>query len=212
MNPRARRVTLKVDPAGGRVELVLPPRTSLRAARSFAEQQEGWIRQRLAALPPRVPFADGAAIPLGGREMIIRHRPAARGTAWIDVDEIHVAGAAPHVARRVRDFLIAEARRTLGAKARALAVTVDRRVLRITIRDTRTRWGSCSPDGRLAFSWRLILAPPEVIDYIVAHEVAHLVHLHHGPRFWRLVEQLMPGAKQWRRWLGRHGNRLLRYG
>lgn len=212
VQPRARRVSLKVDAAAGRIELVIPPRASFKAARAFAEAQEGWIRGRLAALPARVPFADGAVIPFRGGDLTIRHRPGARGTAWIEGAELLVAGTAPHMARRVRDFLIAEARRALGDKARALAARVERRVARVTIRDTRTRWGSCSPDGRLAFSWRLIMTPPEVIDYIVAHEVAHLVHLHHGPRFWRLVEELMPGARQWRRWLIRHGNGLLRYG
>lgn len=212
VNPRARRVSLKVDAAARRIELVMPPRASFKAARAFAEGQEGWIRARLAALPARVPFADGAVIPFCGSDLTVRHRPEARGAAWIEGTELLVAGTPPHMARRVRDFLIAEARRAMGDKARVLAARVERKVACITIRDTRTRWGSCSPDGRLAFSWRLIMAPPEVIDYIVAHEVAHLVHLHHGPQFWRLVEELMPGARQWRRWLTRHGNGLLRYG
>lgn len=212
VHPRARRVSLKVDAAAGRIELVMPPRASFKAARAFAEAQEGWIRARLAALPAHVPFADGTVIPFRGADLTIRHRPEARGVAWIEGAELLVAGTAPHVTRRVRDFLVTEARRALGDKARVLAERVGRKIARVTIRDTRTRWGSCSPDGRLAFSWRLIMTPPDVIDYIVAHEVAHLVHLHHGPKFWRLVEELMPGARQWRRWLARHGNGLLRYG
>lgn len=212
ISPRARRVTLKVDPAEGCVELVMPPRASLRSARSFAERHEGWIRQRLASLPPRVSFADGAIIPLRDKPTTIRHLPAMRGTAWLEDGQLCVAGAEPHLARRVRDFLIAEARQTLGERVRHLALRIDARVGRISIRDQRTRWGSCSPDGRMTFSWRLVLAPPGVLDYVVAHEVAHLVHLHHGPRFWRLVERLMPEMRHWRGWLRRNGGRLLRYG
>lgn len=210
--PRARRIALKVDPADGRVRLVIPPRASLAAARRFAEENEGWIRRRLAALPRRIPFADGAVIPFCGRELTISHRPEARGTVWIENDRLCVAGGQAHLARRVRDFLVAQARRILGEKARVMAASVDRRVHCVTIRDPRTRWGSCSRDGRLAFSWRLVLAPPEVLDYIVAHEVAHLVHLHHGPSFWRQVQAFMPGMTRWRRWLGRHGGELLRFG
>ena len=112
----------------------------------------------------------------------------------------------------MRDHLIALARHELSRRARALAAGIDRRVTRITVRDTKSRWGSCSASGALAFSWRLILAPEAVLDYVVAHEVAHLAEMNHGPRFWRLVETLAPGAARQRFWLSRNRARLLRYG
>ena len=125
--------------------------------------------------------------------------------------EILVGGEAARVARRVRD-----ARRTRPAgvrlRSRTLDESIGRKVTRVSVRDTKSRWGSCSAEGTLAFSWRLILAPERVLDYVVAHEVAHLVHLNHGVRFWRLVEKLAPGAATQREWLSANRVRLLRFG
>lgn len=213
-NPRARRLALRIDAAGEAVELVLPKRSSRSEALRFLEASRPWIDQRLAELPPRIAFADGAVIPIFDRPHKIRSLPSARGhgAAWIELGELWVAGDPDFLARRVRDFLRNLAKRELAQRAHALAETIGRKVARVTVRDTTTRWGSCARTGNLSFSWRLIFAPEAVLQYVVAHEVAHLVEMNHGPRFWRLVAQLHPEAKTQRLWLNRHRARLLRIG
>jgi hypothetical protein len=126
--------------------------------------------------------------------------------------EIRVRGDPMHLARRVRDHLAAMARDELARRARQLAPRIGRSVTRVSVRDTKSRWGSCSGGGNLSFSWRLIFAPEPVIDYVVAHEVAHLAEMNHGPRFWRLVESLSPDCAAPRAWLKRHRGRLFSYG
>ena len=186
-HPRARRMALRIDPQGEAVDLVLPPRTE---------------------------FADGASVPVLGVPHQIRHMPTSRGrgAVWVEGAEILVNGDKAHLARRVRDHLRAQAQRELLTRARFLAETIERKVMRVSVRDTRTRWGSCSASGNLCFSWRLIFAPEDVVDYVVAHEVAHLIHMNHGKRFWRLVERLCPGADDQRAWLNRNRAQLLRIG
>lgn len=210
---RARRVSLRVDSARRRILLTAPLRLPLGVAVRFAEAQAGWIAARLKRLPARQPFTDGAELPLFGVPHLIRHRPEARGTVWLEAGEIHVAGRIEHLARRVREWLAAEFRRRVTPLAQAKAARVERRVRRVSVRDSRTRWGSCGPDGGLSFSWRLVFAPPEVLDYLVAHEVAHLVHMNHGPRFWALAERLCDGPMaDPRAWLKANGETLLQYG
>ncbi len=210
---RARRASLRVDPARRRVVLTAPLRMARGTAVGFAEQQAGWIAARLKRLPDKRPFADGAEVPLFGMSHRVRHRPDVRGTVWIEGAEIHVAGRAEHLPRRLRDWLMAEMRRRLALLVHAKAARIDRSVKRITVRDSRSRWGSCGPDGSLSFSWRLVFAPPEVLDYLVAHEVAHLAHMNHGPRFWALAESLCDGPMAPpQAWLKTHGETLLQYG
>jgi predicted metal-dependent hydrolase len=212
LSATARRVSLRVDAPKGVILLVVPKRVSLARAADFAEKNRLWIGRKLASLPAPVPFADGAEIPVGGVVHRIRHHAGARGTVWIEGTEINVAGGAEHVARRLTDWLKAEARRQILALVEHHAAGVGKRPTRITLRDTTTRWGSCAPTGRLAFCWRLILAPKEVMDYVVAHEVAHLAELNHGPRFWKLVRRLVHDVDAPRRWLSEHGIQLHRYG
>jgi predicted metal-dependent hydrolase len=212
LSASARRVSLRVDAAAGIVHLVVPRRMSVTRAADFAEKNRIWINHKLESLPPSVPFEDGAEVPLGGVVHRVRHRPGMRGTVWLEGREINIAGRIEHLPRRLSDWLRAEARRRIQALVDRYAEEVGKRPTRITLRDTTTRWGSCSPTGRLAFCWRLILAPAEVMDYVVAHEVAHLVELNHGPKFWRLVGRLVPGYDESRNWLSDHGIRLHRYG
>src|SRR5262245_3075393 len=210
---RARRASLRVDVARRRILLTAPLRMSRATAIGFAEAQAGWIAARLKRLPARRPFADGAEVPLFGTPHLIRHRGDTRGTVWREGAEIHVAGQPEHLPRRLRDWLTGELRQALVPLVHAKARQVERPVKRITLRDSRSRWGSCGPDGGLSFSWRLVFAPPEVLDYLVAHEVAHLVHLNHSPRFWALARQLCDGPMEApRAWLKAHGETLLQYG
>lgn len=210
---RARRASLRVDAARRRIVLTAPLRMGRGMAIDFAHAQAGWIAARLKRLPDLKPFVDGAEVPLFGAPHLIRHREDRRGTVWCEGQEIHVAGKPEHLPRRLRDWLTAELKGRLVPLVHAKAQSVDRPVKRITLRDSRSRWGSCGPDATLSFSWRLVFAPPEVLDYLVAHEVAHLVHLNHGPRFWALARTLCDGPiEEPQAWLKKNGEVLLQYG
>lgn len=215
---QARRMTLRVRAAARDVTLTLPARTPIAAARDFVERHVDWIEQRLARLPDRIPFADGELVPIRGVGHRIALREGARGLVRIEPGRdgespaLAVHGHAPHAARRVADFLKREARKELLAAvsrhASALGVTVGR----VTLKDTTTRWGSCSSSGDLAFSWRLILAPAHVLDYLAAHEVAHRREMNHGPRYWAHVAAIYPDYERAEAWLKAHGATLHRYG
>ncbi|HJM49993.1 MAG TPA: SprT family zinc-dependent metalloprotease [Alphaproteobacteria bacterium] len=213
---RARRMALKIDPRRG-AELVLPRGISRRRGLAFAAEHGAWLADRLAALPEQVPFAAGATIPYLGRPHVVCHRPETRlgqrpAPVWLEAGNICVSGGLAHLGRRLGDWLKLSARREALDRVEAAAGRIDAGFQRLTIRDPRTRWGSCSAQGGLSFSWRLILAPEAVFDYVVAHEVAHLLELNHGARFWDLVEQLVLDSQSPRDWLSQHGTALHRYG
>ena len=213
---QARRYTLRIHAASRDVVLTMPPRGSVKQAREFAQKNGAWIAARLRRLPDATPFAHGTLLPLRGVSHRIDHRKSTRGTVWIetgaDMPLLCVAGKAPHLSRRVRDFLKREAKRDLetasGTAAQALGVTVKR----VSVRDQSSRWGSCSSTGVLSYSWRLILAPSFVLDYLAVHEVAHLIEMNHSRRFWRLVEKIYPDMGRAKAWLDAHGADLHRYG
>lgn len=216
-HPQARRLTLRVRAVARDVTLTAPIHVPLASAHDFVQRHREWVRVRLVRLPQMVPFEAGALVPVRGEPHLILHRPDLRGTVWSDVTEngtpaLYVAGEAPHVARRVRDHLKREARTELAAAVRRHAKALRVEVGRITLRDTASRWGSCSAKGDLSFSWRLIMAPPFVLDYLAAHEVAHRLEMNHGPRYWRLVEKIFPRRAEAEAWLRHHGAGLHRYG
>jgi predicted metal-dependent hydrolase len=214
---QARRYTLRIHAATHEAVLTMPPRGSLREARSFAEKHGAWIAARLGRLPKAVPFAPNVMIPLRGVPHRIVHRRGIRGTVWTETNDrgehlLCAAGELPHLSRRVGDFLMREARRDLEAAARRYVAMLGVSARRITVRDQSSRWGSCSTMGALSFSWRLILAPPYVLDYLAAHEVAHLIEMNHSPKFWRLVDRICPTVRRAKVWLDVHGADLHRYG
>jgi hypothetical protein len=209
---QARHISLRVDGAAGAIHMILPRRAALREGLEFVEHKAAWLLDQLNAMPARIPFRDGSVIPILGQEHTIRHEPATRRGVWRGGGIIWASGHAEHLPRRIADFLKAEARRELSVRARAKAARVERKVKRISVRETRTRWGSCGGDGSLNFCWRLILTPEHVFDYVVAHEVAHLRHMNHGPRFWSLTARLTENPDLARAWLRQHGDRVLRYG
>ncbi|HSU05692.1 MAG TPA: SprT family zinc-dependent metalloprotease [Acetobacteraceae bacterium] len=211
-NSRARRVSLRIDPSAGNVVVTLPLRAGRGAGVALLMTHADWVTDRLAALPDAVPFADGAPVPIDGMPKRIRHVPHARGGVWLEGDEVCVSGAPEFLRRRVLDFLRAEARRRLAMLAIEKAALIGAQVRRVAVKDTRSRWGSCASDGSLAFSWRLIMAPAFVQDYVVAHEVAHLRCMNHGKRFWALVDQLTPHTAAAVQWFRGEGSRLLRIG
>ena len=214
---RARRYTLRINPADREAILTMPPRGTIAEAKDFAQLHGGWIAARLGRLPKAAPFQPGTVVPLRGVPHRIVHRAGERGTVWLETRDsgekiLCVAGGTEFVDRRVHDFLKREARHELQKSAQAYASELGVRVKRLSIRDQSSRWGSCTSHGSLSFSWRLILAPPFVLDYLAAHEVAHLVEMSHSPRFWRVVARICPSAERAKKWLDTSGNDLHRYG
>ena len=210
---RARRMLLRVMPADGAVVLVLPRHVPLRAGEAFVMEQAGWIAARQAERPRMPAWADGGSLPYLGERLPIRHRPEARGrgAVWLEDDGVHVSGEAEHLPRRLRDWLLRQARQRIAEEVQQLTAKTGLRAKRVSLRDTTSRWGSCSSTGTLSFSWRLIMAPPPVLRYLVAHEVAHLRHMDHGEGFWALVAGLLDGEAEMRAakaWLRRHGAAL----
>jgi predicted metal-dependent hydrolase len=209
---RARRLALRIPGHDDSVELVLPARAPESDGIDFLRSRADWVLSRLDRLPQRIPFVHGAELPLGGEPHTLLFFPGMRAPVLVEHGQILVSGRPEHMARRVGDWLRAEAKRWIAPLAHTKAQTIDRKVSRITIRDQKSRWGSCSSVGRLSFSWRLVLAPPNVMDYVVAHEVAHLLEANHSPAFWRAVDRLTAHRKAGRPWLRRHGLQLHRYG
>lgn len=211
-SPRARRVSLRLDSRGEVVTVTLPPFASERDGLALAEHATGWLEARLTALPQAIAFADGALIPILGVPYRIVHDPAAGRRIAVMDGEVRIGGAPERLALAVRGWLVGEARRQLAQRVREKTERLGRPAGRISVRDPVSRWGSCAASGNLSFSWRLILAPEMVLDYVVAHEVAHLAVRGHGPRFWRTVGGLTERTAEARAWLRRHGAGLHRYG
>jgi predicted metal-dependent hydrolase len=209
---RARRMLLRLDPTGDGFSLTLPPFASLGEATSFAQAQARWMSERLAKVPPRMPFADGVCLPILGEPVTIRSIGGSGRPVTRIAGELLVTGAPEHLRRRLRDYLMALARSELTREAQHFGALVERPIKRLALRDPATRWGSCSATGSLSLSWRLVLMPSCVLRYVVAHEVAHLVELNHGPRFWKLVDRLVPDSAYCRDWLHENGQHILRYG
>jgi predicted metal-dependent hydrolase len=214
---QARRYTLRVVAVTREAVLTMPPRGSFREAREFAEKHRAWIAARLGRLPKAAPFAHGTEFPLRGLTHVIVHRRGARGTVWTETDRngtrlLCVAGDNAHMRRRITDHLKREARHDLEEAVARYAKRLGATVRRISVRDQASRWGSCSTTGALSFSWRLVLAPRYVLDYLAAHEVAHLREMNHSRRFWRLLGRLCPDMERAKAWLDVHGTDLHRYG
>jgi len=207
----ARRLTLRVD-RRDHVARISIPKTCTRAdAVRFARQHTAWIEKHLGQLPKPIALVPGARVPLLGVERQIVHAKTVPARVHDLGDALHVGGDPARVGLRVQSWLKLRARHEITQRAEAFADETRLEFARITLRDTRSRWGSCSASGGLNFSWRLVMTPPDVLDYVVAHEVAHLEHMNHGPEFWGLVEQLVPDRNAPRRWLRKQGPRLLRY-
>ena len=222
--PTARRFTLRVRFAARDAVLTMPQRASVQDARAFAERNAAWIAVRLKRLPETIPFAHGAILPLRGVDHLLLHQPQKRGVVWTEPLNdaqrdgaqaemaLCVSGRAEHMHRRIHDHLKREARRDLEAAVARHTQALDLAPRSVGLRDPISRWGSCSAAGSLNFSWRLIFAPPFVLDYLAAHEVAHLVHLDHSAKFWALTHRLSPAVDRAEAWLAIHGAHLHKYG
>ncbi len=203
---RATRFSLRVSRLDGKVTLSVPLRSSEKDAMAFLRAQEEWLRNALSRLPKTALVTFGSQLMVEGDALIL----AQGGGRSLTVDGPHlrVPGDPAAAGARVQAWLKALARDRLVAASDHYAAQIGRKVTRVTLRDTRSRWGSCTSDGALMYSWRLIMAPPSVLRYVAAHEVAHLVEMNHSPRFWAVVDRLYPGWQAQRNWLHRHGGAL----
>lgn len=218
-HPGARRMTLRVSRTSRSVIVTMPPQCDLDAAGSFLNRHIDWVRERLCSVPVPISLTHDELIPLRGdlhrinvlgrhiRGQVVVARALADGGKVLDV-----SGEAETSARRLTDWLHGQAMHDLEQRVGWHAGRLGVRPKRITVRDQTSRWGSCSTTGVLSFSWRLVLAPPIVLDYVAAHEVAHLAEMNHGPRFWSLVRQTMPELEVAKAWLKVYGADLHRYG
>ena len=209
---RARRFSLRVSQLDGRVTLTLPPRAREAEAMVFAQAQEGWLRAALAKMPVQAGVGIGSLLPVEG-QLLTLVTASGRGVR-VAGETLEVAGDPAQAGARVAAWLRVLARERLLAASDHYARQLGAKFARVTLRDTRSRWGSCTADGALMYSWRLIMAPPPVLSYVAAHEVAHLAQMNHSPAFWAVVQGLYPGWQVQRAWLHAHGPGLhgLRFG
>ena len=209
---RATRITLRIEPGGRALKMTVPHGVPVREINAFLDRHQGWLITKLSKFEPDAKLRDGGEILIRGVPHQIEHSGSLRGiTEVLHLDGEHilrVSGMPEHAGRRIAAFLKKEARADLERLVKLHASTIRADVASITMKDTRSRWGSCSSRGNLSFSWRILMAPPEVIDYLAAHEVAHLKEMNHGPRFWALCKKLCPHTEEAKAWLKRHGTHL----
>ncbi|NVO21984.1 M48 family metallopeptidase [Donghicola mangrovi] len=203
---RARRFTLRVSRLDGRVTLTLPSSASEREGMAFVREKEGWIRKQLSEHVPLQGIEIGSVIPFEGRPRRLTAIDGAR--VILSDNEIGLPRGGANAGARLKGFLREKARSRFAEAAHHYAGRLDRAYSAILLKDTRSRWGSCTHDGKLMFSWRLIMAPRDVLDYVAAHEVAHLQHMDHSPAFWATVERIYGPCADQREWLRRDGAKL----
>lgn len=212
VNPRARRLSIRIDARAGEAVLIAPSERKLAEVVAFARTKTSWMRERLAERPQGAPIQPGAVIDLFGRPtrlVAIGGAGAARLTEDADGPLIVSGGEGEAYARRVENLFKRVARETLQTRTDVHLRTLGQRPVRMSIADPKSRWGSCSPHNRsIRYSWRVVMAPPAVIDYLAAHEVAHLVHADHSPAYWSVVQRLVGDHRPHRKWLRENGPAL----
>lgn len=212
VNPRARRLSIRIDGRVGEAVLVAPSERKLGDVVAFARSKTGWMRERLAARPDGTPLAPGGAISLFGRTTRLQATGGAGAARLVEAADgpvILSGGEGEAFARRVENLLKRLARQVLVERTEHHLRALGQRPVKVSIADARSRWGSCSPHNRtIRYSWRVIMAPPAVADYLAAHEVAHLVHADHSPAYWSVVERLVGDHRPFRKWLREHGPKL----
>ena len=212
VNPRARRLSIRIDGRAGEAVLVAPTERRLGDVVAFARSKSGWMRARLAARPDGTPLEPGGTISLFGRTTRMQATGGAGAARLVEAAEgpvILSGGEGEAFARRVENLLKRLARQVLVERTEHHLRTLGQRPVKVSIADARSRWGSCSPHNRsLRYSWRVIMAPPAVADYLAAHEVAHLVHADHSPAYWSVVERLVGDHRPFRKWLRENGPAL----
>lgn len=212
VNPRARRISIRIDGRAGEAVAIAPRERLLGQAVDFARTRVDWIRERLGERVAGRPFEPGATAPLMGEtvRLVATGGAGAARLGEIDGERVILSGGeGPAFSRRVENLFRRLARDTLTARTEVHLATLGQKPVTVSIADTRSRWGSCSPHRRtIRYSWRVIMAPPAVADYLTAHEVAHLVHADHSPAYWSVVERLVGDHRPFRKWLREHGPAL----
>jgi predicted metal-dependent hydrolase len=210
VNAKARRLILRLDERRREAVAVAPSRRQIRAAEAFARDRVDWITARLQHLPEAIVFEEGAEFPYRGEPTRITRKGSGRLAKLIagDPQVLSVPGDEENLAGRVTRYLKKQARADFTKAVERHCATLGVEYTSISIKDTRSRWGSCTADGSLSFSWRLVMAPAEVLDYVAAHECAHLIEMNHSPRFWSLVSKCCPDWKRQRAWLRNQGGGL----
>lgn len=206
----ARRVTLSVNRATRTATITAPPGISLSRIIAFAENHRDWLRTRLEMVPEARPFEFGMTLPYRGTPCQVA--PGTGRGVLLHGDVIEVAATPLTLDVKLGRWLRMQARDRLVERSLFHADKLGVRYSKLSIKDTTSRWGSCSSQGALSYSWRAILAPDEALDYLAAHEVCHLREMNHSPRFWALVEELCPEWQEWRNWFRENGAELHRYG
>ena len=210
VNPRARRLILRIDGRNGEAVAVAPSRRKLAEAADFARTKVDWLNEKLAERPAQQSFDEGSIVPLRGQPCRITAEGTGRLASLEDGDPqtLRLPGAPETLPARALRYFKRAAREDL---TRAVAFHADRlgvKPRRISVKDTRSRWGSCTREGNLSFSWRLILAEPHILDYVAAHEVAHMRQMNHSPAFWAEVARTCPDWQTARGWLHENGDQL----
>lgn len=212
VNRRARRVSIRIDARAGEAVVTAPSARRLDDGVAFARQKAIWISERLAARPAASPLAPGETLLLHGRPVRLEATGGAGAARLVQTDQgpvILSGGEGEAYARRVENLMKRLARQALTERTEVHLKTLGQRPVRLSITDARSRWGSCSPHNRtIRYSWRVVMAPPAVLDYLAAHEVAHLVHADHSPAYWSVVERLVGDHRPHRKWLRDHGGAL----
>ena len=209
-NPRARRFTLRLTPSGDGAILTVPPGVPEAECRGFLDRHGSWLARALSRQPETVTVGPGVSLPIDGEPTLVQRQAGGRRAVRLQ-DGVLIVPERGAPGPKISAWLKEHARARLGAAARHYAERLGAEVTGIALRDTVSRWGSCSNRGTLSFSWRLGMAPVEVQDYVAAHEAAHLIEMNHSPRFWALVDRLMPDWKTHRNWLRREGRGLHAY-
>lgn len=210
-HPRSRRMVIRYQPIQRKIGLTLPRYISVKQGLHFVEEKRSWLTRQIAEHQSDVPLMDGQVIPVLGKDYTLCH-VGGRGVVTMEENRIMIPGDNLFLKRRVLEWMKRELRKTIMQLANEKAECIGKRIGKISLRDTTSRWGSCNHNGNLSFSWRLLFAPFEVLDYVVSHEVAHIKHLDHSTAFWSAVESLCPDYQSYRDWLKTHGTTLYRFG
>lgn len=207
-NPKAKRMRLRIDRRRKVPVLVLNKRMKESDGIAFALKNAGWIQTQLAKLPEEKVFCNGMIFSLFGENVVIHHSPESKRGVWLENGVLFVSGHEEHLKRRVLDFIKTTLKTKAKQKADDFAQILGIKAGKITIRDTKSRWGSCNKKGDLSLSWRLALAPREILEYVIAHEVSHIREMNHSDKFWKTVEILQPSYKLHEKWLRKNADFL----
>ena len=214
INDRTKRISLRIDPSRNTAVLTHPRETSTSIIKNFIQNHLNWLSDKLSQIPNRVEFCDGAVLPILGEHYVIRHCPENFGNVWIQLNESNlpmdlcVSGMSEHIPRRIKDWIKIKAREEMRTRSQNYAKILDRNINKVTVKDTKSRWGSCSSKGEINYNWKIIMAPDKIIDYLIVHELCHMIHFNHSKQFWSKVQEYISDYKERRLWLKNNSYRL----